>query len=233
MATKFLKQVIFIIFIVLQSKALVFGQTDWRFLFDKEGIKVYSRTMSGSTIEEFKGVGVINARIEVIGELLRDVPANKNWMKDCLGSKVIEQINRNNMIIHYLIDTPWPVENRDVVFMSETKVDFKQGKVVSQLKAIQDKRVPPQSGYTRITNMQAGFILEYVDREHTRVTYSVKVDPAGSIPSFLSNYANQEIPFETLRGMKRMVTQKKYIEAGSRSPDKTEIENLINEGVLK
>lgn len=77
------------------------------------------------------------------------------------------------------------------------------------------------------------WLVEYVDREHTRVTYSFAFDPAGSLPAGLVNDRAKNTPYKTLLGLKEIVKDPAYIEAADTSQDKMILEQYIHEGRLK
>ena len=55
----------------LISMAL-FAESGWKRVKNSNGIQVYTRSVAGSDLDEFKGITVVDARIEVIGEVIRD-----------------------------------------------------------------------------------------------------------------------------------------------------------------
>ena len=47
----------------------------WKQVKERSGIKVYTRDVPGSDIDDFKGVGIVDARLEVLGSIMRYVSA--------------------------------------------------------------------------------------------------------------------------------------------------------------
>ncbi len=58
--------------------------------------------------------------------------------------------------------------------------------------------------------MEGGFILKYIDNDHTMVTFFIKAYPGGSIPGIIANIFSREIPYETLLSMKDIAKNDKY-----------------------
>ena len=56
---------------------------DWELIYNKEGISGFERTIPRTGIKEFKAYGFVEARMEVIGELLRDIPSYPQWTASC------------------------------------------------------------------------------------------------------------------------------------------------------
>ena len=221
----------FVLFSMFDS--LYASENEWKLYRDEDDIQLYRRSVKSSNFDEFKGVTVVNARIEVIGMVLRDLPAYSKWMAGCKKLVVIEKFDENNMITYYVQKTIWPVTDRDVVLETVTKIDWESGRFAVELISIEDSRVPPKENLVRMAKMIGKWLVEYIDREHTRVTFIFTSDPAGSLPASLVNDNMKNFPYHTLRGMKRIVKEKKYIEAADRSQEKEILEKYIAEGRFK
>ncbi len=83
-------------------------ETAFRFLLEKDGIKVFGRPVPGSDIAEVRAVTVLDANIVVAGEALRDVEACKEWLPGCIQSRVVHRIDRNNMTVYMRWAVPRP-----------------------------------------------------------------------------------------------------------------------------
>jgi hypothetical protein len=90
---------------------------DWELLRDKDGIKVYKKHSVDSKIVEFKGVTVVNAKIETIMEVKLDFKATAEWLLFVEEVRVLKGLEKKdndfNMSIYLSTDMPWPVSNRD------------------------------------------------------------------------------------------------------------------------
>lgn len=204
----------------------------WEQVDDKDGIRVYTRPIPGVDFNEFKGVTVIHARIEVLGMVLRDIPQYPDWFADCKEAQVVERFDDNNVVLHFVQDAPWPVSDRDVVLKVNTDVDYTKGRAVIKMASVDDPRVKPKPDRVRMRSMTGSFVLEYLAREKTRVTYVIRADPSGTLPGALANTASRAYPYETLRGMRRMARRQKYVDLADASQDKQIIERLLAEGAL-
>lgn len=207
--------------------------SEWELYDEKDGIQLYRKTVKESKFDEFRGIAIVETRLEVIGMVLRDIPAYTRWMSNCKHSELIEQFDENNMIAYHVQNSPWPVLDRDVVLRANTTIDWESGMFMVELQSIEDTRVPPRNDRVRMAKMIGTWLVEYVDREHTRVTYSFAFDPAGSLPAGLVNDRAKNTPYKTLLGLKEIVKDPAYIEAADTSQDKMILEQYIHEGRLK
>jgi len=218
-------------FILLYSFCIA-QQSQWTKVSESSGITVYTRPVKGSDLNEFKGITIINARLEVVGEVLRDIDNYTAWVADIKESSIIKKYNSDKMIIRLLQTAPWPVNNREMILTINSTNNYNKGIADIRFYAIELNDRPINKGTVRITDMDGSYYLEYISREKTRVTYTVRSNPGGALPSSIANMASRELPLRTLKGMATMVKQTKYIQLGNQSIDKNKIEEAIKNGQL-
>lgn len=227
-----------LIFVLLAFAAIAHktggdGVGDWALVKTENGIQVYVRKVPGSSFHEFKGIAIVNSKIEVVGEVLRDVPFYPQWLPDCTQATILEKTDKNNMVLYYAQKLPWPADNRDVVLSAKTLLDYKKGIFTITMETAAGNKYPQKTGYTRMAEMKGLYLLEYIDREHTKVSYIVKADPGGSLPSSVVNASSKDIPYNTLLAMKKVATTKRFVDAANKSEDRGKIEEMITKGYLK
>lgn len=201
--------------------------SEWQPEIKKNGIDAYSRIIEGTDILEIRAITVVDSRMEVIAEVLRDIPANVEWRPKCAECRLLERHNRNSMTTYTRIDLPWPVSDRDVVIKADTSINLNTGRVVVSLGSVDHHKAPQPGDNVRITEFFSQYYLEYINREQTGIIFTTRVNPAGRIPTFLVNMFNKRFAYEEMLGLIKMVKKQKYIEAGKRSEDRATIENLL------
>jgi hypothetical protein len=75
--------------------------------------------------------------------------------------------------------------------------------------------------------------LEWVNREHTRVTFMVDPDIGTGIPKFSANATIKTNPLKSLKRMMKMVKNPKYIEAAKTSKYNKFAEDALRAGYVK
>lgn len=230
--TSLRKLLVIAILVAWGSQFLYAIEPEWELIKEQDGIRIYRRDVPGTEIDEFKGDIIVRARIDVIGIVLQDVLAYPTWMEDCKHTQFIEKFDDRNFIVYQVQDTPWPVKNRDIVVRVTTTINWEAGSFTVIVKAIEDARIPPQEHLVRITELTGKWEVEYLDREHTKVTYSLNTDPAGSLPVSLISKNLQNAPYITLQGLQRIVKEPSYIDAANQSQDKKILERYIRLGYL-
>lgn len=221
------KKAIWIFALLFALPSVLYGnsvQGKWELVKKTEKIRVYRRSVKGYDIDEFKGVSHNKARIEVIGTVLEDIPAYKEWLEYMSESRVVKKIDENNMIIYQRYNAMWPFHDRDCLIKISVKKDFNLGKVYINMDTTDDPAVPLRKKTVRITELTGRIILEYIDREHTRVEYMAKFNFGGSIPAWQSNMLSKEIPYKMLDRLSKVIKKKKYKEAANNSEYKKRIE---------
>ena len=206
----------------------------WKQVKDRSDIKVYTRDVPGSDIDEFKGVGIVDARLEVLATIMRDVSASKYWMANTEHAEKIKQLEGEDMIVLNITRLPWPLKLRESLVLITVRMDYNKGYANIDMQGINDTNLRPVSKtYVRMKYVHASVILEYIDREHTCVTYTARIDPGGNIPIDIANLFVVKIPFDSICSLRKLAAQEKFITAGRNSKDRIIIDQNVALGYLK
>lgn len=206
-----------IFFIVIFATAFfsvtdIYGAEKWSLVKNENGIRVYTKPVAGSDLDEFLGVTAMDARLDVILKVMEDIPAGPKWLFNCKESRLLKKINRQTHIIYNATKAPWPIDDRDVVIKSVTEPQWNKGKVIIRLNSIRYD-YPKREDHVRMPALNGAYVLAILGMNKTRVTYRIKANPGGSLPAWLANLASKAIPFHTLAGLRRMAQEPKYVKA--------------------
>jgi hypothetical protein len=202
---------------------------DWKMIYSKEGVSGYEKSVPGTEMKEFKAYGFVEARMEVIGEVLRDIPAYPKWMAKCRETKVLKDIDRNTKIFFNETATPWPVPNRGVIISNTSKYDLDTGRAVIKFKALDTPEYPVREGLVQIKELDGEYLLEFFGREMTKVTYRHRANPGGNVPIQIANYQSRLFPVINIQGLRKMVKLKKYQDLGTKCEEYRLIENMVKD----
>ncbi|HON59570.1 MAG TPA: hypothetical protein PLT45_08580 [Smithella sp.] len=207
---------------IVSFSALAAG--GWSKIKESNGIKLYERPVAGTDLMEYMAVTTIDARMEVIGEALRDVPKYPEWVADC-SSAIIEKKYDRNTFVMYLILNPFMIEDRDIVLKDETVYDYDHGNAKINFFCTDEIKMPPVRGRTRVTVMNGLFQMEFLAREKTKFIYKLKTDPAGNIPKKVAYAVMKYYPYNTLKKLKAFVAknEKKYADLAKGSEEEIQI----------
>ena len=196
-------------------------------LVKKNGaIKVYERSVPGTDLMEYMAVTAIDEKMEVLGELLRDVAAYPYWIADCAVARVEKRYDRNTMAI-YLGLKPPIIQERDVELKDRTVYEWDKGRAAISFAATDEINVPVRKGCVRVTMMNGIFDMEFLGRNRTKFIYKLLVDPAGSIPKKVAYAVMKSYPYETLKNLRAMVPNSKYSNAARGTEEERAIETRM------
>ena len=188
----------------------VMAASDWKLAIQKNGIDVSTRPVAGSDFNEFMGSADIDASIDVVYAVLKDIPAATQWMADCKENREIRKIDANTSVQFNVTKAPWPVSYREALCIVFEKKDEKTGMITFEFHETNDPPVPVEKGNVRMPEIRGQWILTPINRDHTKVLYTVKSNPGGYLPKALANMKSKDIPYNTLMGLKMMVKKDKY-----------------------
>lgn len=196
---------------VMFAGILFSAEADWRQVKTGEGIVVFTRGVEGSDLDEFKGMGFVDASPEVVNNVLDDISSLSSMVSATVSAVLVEKGRDETRIIYYEIGTPWPLENRDIVF-SNTVIRTREV-ITRKFQAVTHPQYPPRKGKVRMTVMAGQWTLVKKDKG-TLASYQVRSNPAGNIPVALANFASRDVPYKTIRALRELVKQPRYQQTG-------------------
>ena len=156
--------------------------------------------------------------IVVVGAVLADIPSFTRWFYKCtIARKVPDRISSDlEWLLYFVIETPWPLWNRDVVYAVSTKIDIGSGKIAVHGKAHQNSGVPVRKDHVRITDSELQWILERLDSNRTKVTFTEWIDAGGNLGSYLSNAGCRKTVFQSLINLANITSDPQYAVLGEK-----------------
>ncbi len=179
--------------------------SDWTLKKNSSGIEIYTRSIEGSSFDEFKGVTVISdvTLIEVLNVIL-DVKNYDDLFPDCINPRILKQDGKWYDIHYIQTRGPFPVKDRDSVFEQVTVIDQDGKHARITLKPLPDY-IAENEDMVRIRKGSGFWDLKEADHNNVTVTYQFHGEPGGDIPSWLANSFVVSHPFETLKNLRSML----------------------------
>jgi hypothetical protein len=194
----------------------------WSMVKDSSGIKLYERSVPGTDLKEYMAVTTFDAKMEVIGEALRDAAQYTQWLSDCESARTEKKYDRNTYVI-YILQNPLLIEKRDIVLKNDSLYDYENGLAKVTFSCTDEVKVPVEKRRVRITVMNGLFQMEYIGRNKTKFIYKLKVDPGGDIPKRVAYSVMKYYPFNSLKKLKEVVANKKYSDIAKGTDEETQI----------
>lgn len=186
------------------------GQShDWKLKKQTKNLKVYFRKSVDSRIDEIKIETEMQTSLSAIIALLRDVPAQKEWMYKCIEAKRIRVISDTEGYNYGKIDFPWPMSDRDYIVKGVIKQDSITGIVTSNLIAV-PSYMKEVEGVVRIHMMEIDWKFTPLPGGFIKIENHIKSDPGGAMPAWLVNLAIEQGPIQSMDNLREMVKKDKY-----------------------
>ena len=176
---------------------------EWKFEFEKDEIKVYTRHVEGFALKAFKGEMKIDASVDELLPVIFDVENYPKWCYKTSAAKLIKR-EGNKIFYSYLSETPPLINDREAYFCSEVVADSSKASTIVTMKIV-DSKQPVPKGTVRMPYASGSWIFTPLDNAKTLVVFQMHADPGGMIPAWLANLASVESPWVTLDNFRRIV----------------------------
>ncbi|ASU33260.1 START domain-containing protein [Mucilaginibacter xinganensis] len=185
------------------------AQNDWKFKTEKDGIKVYTSTVSTSKFKAIKVECELNTTASQMIKVILDVSNGPEWLDHTKSCRLIKQVSPSELYYYSEVNIPWPVQNRDFVAHlmvrqnPDTRVVTVDGPAVSGL-------VPVKQGVVRVHSSKSLWIITPAGPNVVKVVYTLQVDPGGDVPAWLVNMLAGEGPLKSFEGLKLQLKKPVY-----------------------
>ena len=184
---------------VLFLNTLSSQATEWKVEKDHHDIVVETRVTELSPIKEFRATTTVEAPLSALVGVLDAVETHPEWMADIVYA---ERLQESPEVLHYNIDTPFPLKDRYIVVevlktSDDNSYRFEMSASEAEPTAIDDQeRIPMVQGYWQ---------FDRIDDNTTRVMYQFLSDPGINMPDWVVNMFIVGGPYKTLKNLRKMV----------------------------
>ncbi len=190
--------------------SLAAAEEPWEEKADSKGVKVYSRSRSGTGVKELKSIGVVDSPPRAVFKVLGDFPRYKEMFPNTEESIVVSTEDKATHF--YTVINPPMVSRRDYCIRVADDTDPKDPKGVYKISwKLSDKGPAPKNGTVRVAVNDGSWILEPIeDGKKTQVTYFIFTDPGGSLPNWIINKANSSTIPDVFEALRKYSKEAKY-----------------------
>src|SRR5258705_2379459 len=189
---------IFLLFLFSVSAARAYSQYDWKFVKEKDGIKVYESKTQTSNYKAIRVECTITGTYDKLISLLNNVSRHKEWV---YNNKISYVLKRNSAYdLYYYTETslPWPMSNRDAIIHLTMKRDSLDRFLQISAMGL-PKNIPEKSGKVRVPRTMVSWYVTKPTATTIHIVYSFDADPGGSLPAWLVNSFADKGPFESFK----------------------------------
>lgn len=179
----------------------------WDFIKERDGIKIYTHKEAGKSLKYYRGVTDINAPAENIFALMENINNTDWWDKNLTQIKVLLYEKYKRAQYYLVYDLPRPVIDRDLCVDVTITIDPVTGE--RKITAVSlNGVIPERNDMVRIKDYRQTWTIIPAGKEMTHVVLEGFVDPAGSIPDWISNMLIIESPVKAISGVKERMEKK-------------------------
>jgi len=200
------------IFILIFAHFSHAQENEWILKRETKQLKIYTRNITETAIKELRITTQFETSLNSIIALLNDVPANTDWVYSSKAAKITERNAPNDLHYYSVSDFPWPLQDRDLIVHSVIEQD-PDSKVITSTSYAAKEKYPLQKGIVRVTIFDSQWIFTPLSDGKVDIEYTVKTDPGGNIPVFLTNMFIDRGPIATMKKMRDMLQVPKYRDA--------------------
>ena len=204
--------ILFLAFLLFMVFILPHNLWGWELAKDKEGIKVYTREIKGSAFKEYRAVMKIEASLSSLVALVDDIAECHAWIHTCKEGKLLKRVSPKESYTYTINHAPWPVSDRDAVVHNTISQEPQSRVVIISIRGAPEY-VPEKPGLVRVKKIKGSWRFSPGKDGLAEVLYQVHSEPGGNIPSWLVNSIVISQPFNTMKNMKKVDRQSKYLKA--------------------
>ena len=188
----------------------------WHFVKEKKGAKLYTRPVKNSKYPEIRATTQCDASIEALLEVLLDSSSYTEWLPDCIEASTLELLNKDPLmgqfLLYFVIDSQWPVKNRDFVIKSNAYFDWDKGIAGVDLTSAStsEYNYPLRKGRYRVDVFKSSFKFERLTRNSTKITYTSYSEAAGKAPVAIVNSVSKGLTFKTVKTLAKFANDPIY-----------------------
>ncbi len=176
-----------------------FAQPECDLKRNADGIKVFTCKTENEKFKSLRAEFVLeNTTLKELKDFLWDVTQYETWQYNMLEAEKVSSSGADEMVYRSVVDAPWPVQNRELVVKIKVINDITVTRIVVH-SIPYDK--PPPDDVIRVPLFDASWKIIH-EGNTLKVTYSLRIDPGGSVPAWLANIALAEGPYISFKKLK-------------------------------
>lgn len=198
----------FIVLFILLLSALKAQASPYQWQLAKQdhqhNIKIFTSKVEHSNLDAFRGEMLIKEKLWRLLALLNDTAQAPKWIHNCENMRLLEQKNSHQAIYYSVTRAPWPLLNRDAVSLVRTEIEPHSGIVTLTMQAVNNV-ISKQKKHVRIPMLKGFWRFVPMPKQTIKVIYQMHADPGGDIPAWVANALVVDIPYNTLKNMRKML----------------------------
>lgn len=179
---------------------------EWELKRDKNGIKIYTRTLDSTRINEYKAIAVVKTSLEKALATILDGDNLWKWNYKTTESKIIKKRTSDEWVFWMKTDMPWPIKDRELVsrIQIHRPENPQQPSVQIDITPETEYLLPETTGNIRIVRFKGHWLLTQ-HGDYVEIIQQLYGDPNGNIPPWLVNMLITNAPYNTFYNLKTIL----------------------------
>ncbi|XP_061568189.1 phosphatidylcholine transfer protein [Cololabis saira] len=162
----------------------------WELFTETMGVRIYRLLDQETGLYEYKIFGVLaGCDADLCADVYMDLKYRKHW--DTYVKELYEQDFSGQAAIYWEVKYPFPLSNRDYVYVRERRDLDVDGRKIRVILARSSQETPcaEKSGVLRVKDYKQSVAMETDGSSGTKVFMNYFDNPGGMIPTWLVNWA--------------------------------------------
>lgn len=187
--------------------------------YSEDGLNVYTKHIEGAQIKSFRAEMEVDATMDQVLSVIKDVKHYSDWFHLCRSYEVIEgSMNDGEYIGYYIVEAPWPLKDRDVYVKNVMSRDSETKTVTILTNAVPDFQ-PIKDDFTRVPEVYGRWTFRSVSPTRTYIEFIGHGHPGGIIPVWIANMVVTDVPKKTFLNLRELFSETATQQANqSRAP---------------
>jgi len=200
-----------LVFVLLMNSAFAYEppEADARLVLDRQGIRIWAYQVPNNPLYGFKAVTTVKSTLSGLVSLIGDTDNAGKWI---YRTKSVEPIQRNDAELSFSVrvitDFPWPFKDREALVSGRIVQDPQTYRVRIDSRNI--NTLPPKPCCLRMPMVEGSWIFKPLANGMVEITMTGHADPGGNIPISAVNLLIQEYPYNTLKGLRKIIGDDRY-----------------------
>lgn len=158
--------------------------------------------MGTNHYKAYKAELILPVNTQKVSDWLLNIPGHCRWVYRCIKSSKLFDYKPNHFIIHYIIDVPFPVADREVFFDTQyTEKIINQQKIVNIQMNVTDSDFKIQKSNVKIKQGSIQIILKEMNENSTQLIYIYDLDPAENLSKTLADPFHYRLTYYTMKNL--------------------------------
>ncbi|CAN5784638.1 hypothetical protein BH20VER1_BH20VER1_05360 [soil metagenome] len=188
-------------------------------------VVIHSRTRPGSSLREFRAIGVIEAAPGAVFAVIDDSESYPRFMPYTSETRVLKR-EKDTVLAYQRLELPL-VSDRDYTLRSRHQRWLSPEGPIYWIRwqPANDQGPPQKPGVLRVNVCEGGWLLEPHESGATRAIYTIYTDSGGALPAVLANNGSRIAIRKVFEAIRKQVKNPKYAAATAAAPAAVEARN--------